>query len=79
MLQSAWIAPVVWVMTAMAFLVLFQAAEHVHPLALALGSTFVGILLGALGFCTVVARQWPAVRPHISRESVADRLSAIKT
>jgi hypothetical protein len=75
--RSPWSEVALWLVLVIAFMVLFQLGERIHPLALAIVSSFIGIAAGVFGFMRLVAKQWPVVQPHINRESVASRLQQL--
>ena len=74
----------VWLVTAIAFGVLSELGEtgrgplH-HPLVLILA----GAVIGGMGawkiLLAVQARNWPAVRPYISRANVEMRIKELET
>ena len=77
-LQSTWLEIVMWLAVVALFLVMFQLGDRIHPLALALVSTSVGVIAGVFGICKTAARQWLVLRHHITRESVVARLAQLE-
>lgn len=77
-LQRAWVNVLLWFVVAALFLVLFQAGNKISPLVLALSGLMVGVAVGYFSILQCAARTWPMLRPHVTRESIVERLSALK-
>jgi hypothetical protein len=75
--SSPWGDFLLWFAVALVFMVLFQLGNRAHPLVFAVVSALLGVVAGVYGFLRLVAKQWPAIRPHVNVESVASRLEQL--
>jgi hypothetical protein len=66
-----------WVALVAAF-VLVRKVEGTGVIAVATAA-FAGIFAGVAMYWGSVAKQWPALRPHINNESIAARIKQLET
>ena len=73
-----WGELVVWALLAAFFFVLLRIEGGFQLFLVAIVSILVGCLITSLSFVRAALIQWPFLRPHISRESVAARLTQLE-
>ena len=78
---SRFILPVLWVVLVFVFTVLFQLTHRgllAQPILVVIAG-IAGVLVSWVFFYVPNVRQWPFIRPHISRDSIERRLQELET
>ncbi|HPE71787.1 MAG TPA: hypothetical protein PK018_06405 [Candidatus Competibacter sp.] len=78
---SWWINPVLWVLVAVTFVGLqrFNNMGAIEVWVVIIVSAIAGAVVGAIIIVQVSEKQWPYIKPHISVESINERLSELDT
>jgi O-antigen ligase len=66
-----------WIAFVVAFTLAFNAGDVAGIVAVAL-ALFAGAVYGFTLYWNMAADQWPAIKPHINHESVADRIKQLE-
>jgi hypothetical protein len=66
-----------WLVLAIAYFLLFRFWNSIHPLLVLLIATIIGIPIGIVTFLQSFGRYWQYLRPHVTRETMIERLRAL--
>jgi hypothetical protein len=72
--QRVWIDVIVWFVLAAAYYLLFRFWSSIHPVLLVPIATLIGIPIGVVAFLQSFGRYWLYLRPHVTRETMIERL-----
>jgi hypothetical protein len=58
--------------------VLSEIESVLTPMVLSIAMLIIGVAIGYFGMLLCAVRQWPLLKPHINRDSVAERISSLE-
>ena len=81
LLQKKWFLALVWLLMVIVFTVALQLLQRelISELIFMLISMAMGVLIGVVSLLRHSEKQWPFIIPHLSRESIENRINEIDT